>query len=143
MNRTLVLKVLLVIVCASHLILGAIPQLGSGLVEATGKLAYGATVELTPQLLHVLRMLGAFMIGIGVLAAFAWQDPVTNRKIIVGIGVILVLRASQRVLFGTEIQEAFAIAPAKLAAQSAFFFALGALLIWLAPPGKPRDLAQS
>jgi hypothetical protein len=85
MNRTLVLKIVLAVVCVSHLVLGSVPQLSAGLVETTGRLAYGATVDLTPQLHHVLRMLGAFMLGIGVLAAFAWKDPVQNRRIIHGI----------------------------------------------------------
>jgi uncharacterized protein YjeT (DUF2065 family) len=120
-------------VCLSHLILGAVPQFGAALVETTGRFAYGATVDLTPQLHHVLRMLGAFMIGIGVMAAFAWKDPLTNRQIIIGIGIILILRASQRVLFGSAIQDAFQLSLQQLMLQGMFFFMLGVALIWLAP----------
>jgi hypothetical protein len=133
MNRTFVLRGLLIMVCLSHLILGAVPQFGTALVETTGRLAYGAAVDLTPQLHHVLRMLGAFMIGIGVMAAFAWKDPLTNRQIVIGIGIILILRASQRVLFSSAIQEAFQISLQQLVLQGVFFFTLGVALIWLAP----------
>ena len=133
MARTLALKILLGVVCASYLVLGSVPQLSAGLVETTGRLAYGATVELTPQLHHVLRMLGAFMIGIGVLAAFAWREPVQNRRIIQGIAVILILRASQRVVFGQSIHQAFDISYPQLWTQSLFFFSLGVALLWLTP----------
>jgi hypothetical protein len=133
MNRTLVLKIVLAVVCVSHLVLGSVPQLSAGLVETTGRLAYGATVDLTPQLHHVLRMLGAFMLGIGVLAAFAWKDPVQNRRIIHGIAVILILRAFQRVVFGASIHQAFAVSYPQLWIQGIFFLALGLVLIGLVP----------
>lgn len=99
-------------------------------------LFYGAQLALTPQLQHLVRILGAFMIAIGVLAGMALSDPERNRAIIYGLIVLLLLRVSQRLLFAQELHEHFAVSYAKLWVQSLFFIAIGAGLFLLRP--RPR-----
>ena len=134
MSTVVILRVVLVVVCASHLVLGAIAYVAdSGLITSFAASTYGATLTLTPQLQHVVRIVGAFMLAIGIMAAFAVADPVRNRAIVDGIGILQVLRVSQRVFFATQVQEAFSVPLARLWAQSAFFLLLGVVLLALRP----------
>jgi hypothetical protein len=134
MNRQTALKAVLVLVCAAHLILGIIgyfapPEPVANVIASL----YGATLTITPQLQHMIRILGAFMVAIGILAAFALQDPQKNRSIIYGIAVLLILRVSQRLVFAQEIHEHFQVSYGKLWIQSIFFLALAIALLWLRP----------
>lgn len=129
------LKVLLAYVCLSHLILGGLglffppDPIASRIIKAI----YGATVVLTPQLIHVIRILGAFMIAIGFLAGLAFMNPSRNRSIIWGIILVLILRVSQRFIFAAEIQEAFGVTTGRLVGQSVFFLAIALGLFLLLP----------
>jgi hypothetical protein len=87
----------------------------------------------TPQLHHVIRIVGAFMVAIAVMAGLAVRDPVRNRAIVDGIGILQLLRAGQRVVFAAQIQDAFAMPSGRLSLQSAFFGALGLALLLLRP----------
>lgn len=134
MNTLAILRVILVVVCASHLVLGsvafvAIPEVVTSFAAAS----YGATITLTPPLQHAVRIVGAFMLAIGVMAFFAVRNPVRNRAIVDGIGILQLLRVSQRIVFATQVQEAFAVPSGRLWAQSAFFLALGLALLLLRP----------
>lgn len=138
MNKLGLLKIVLAVVCLAHLALGALGFVAGANAVTEGVAAtYGATLTLTPQLQHVLRILGAFMLAIGVLSAYAWRDPVKHRAIINGIIVLLLLRVAQRLLFAQEVHEAFALSYGRLWGQTAFFGALAALLFFLRPPVVP------
>jgi hypothetical protein len=129
-----ILRAILVVVCVSHLFLGGIAFFADpDLVTRWAAAAYGATVTLTPPLQHAVRILGAFMIAIGLMAAFALRDPVRNRAIIDGVGVLQLLRVAQRVYFASQIQETFGVSSGRLLLQSAFFAALGLVLLLLRP----------
>jgi hypothetical protein len=129
------LRVLLAYVCLSHVILGGLgflfppDPIALRIIKAT----YGATVVLTPQLIHVIRMLGAFMIAIGFLAGLAFTNPFRNRAIIWGIILLLILRVSQRFIFAAEIQEAFGVTSGRLVLQAVFFLAIALGLLLLLP----------
>ena len=97
MNRTLALRMVLVVVCVAHIVLGVIGYAAPpGLLTQAIKVSYSATVTMTPELQHAGRIVGAFMIAIGVMAGFALWKPQQNRYIIYGIAVLLLLRVSQR-----------------------------------------------
>ncbi len=134
MTTHTILRAILVLVAVSHVILGLLACLaGAGTVTSLVTDIYGVKLTLTPQLHHVIRIVGAFMIAIGIMAAFAVRDPVRNRAIVDGIGILQLIRAAQRVFFTAQIQEAFAMPSGRLLLQSAFFFALGVLLLVLRP----------
>ena len=133
-----ILRAILLVVCVSHLLLGAIaffavPDMVTGWAAAI----YGATVTLTPALQHSVRIIGAFMVAIGVMADFALRDPVRNRAIIDGIGILQLLRVTQRVVFAAQVQETFGVSSGRLALQSVFFLALGLALLLLRPFARP------
>ena len=134
MTAHTILRAILVVVAVSHVVLGLMACIvGPGTIVSLVTSLYGATITLTPQLHHVIRILGAFMIAIGIMSAFAIRDPERNRAIVDGLGILQLLRAAQRVVFAAQIQEAFGMPSGRLMLQSAFFGALGLLLLLLRP----------
>jgi hypothetical protein len=128
------LRLLLVLVAVAHVVLGVLACAArAGTVTSLVADLYGVTLTLTPQLHHVIRILGAFMVAVGVMAALAIRDPVRNRAIVDGLGILQVLRAVQRVVFASQIQEAFGMAPGRLMLQAAFFLLLGLVLLLIRP----------
>jgi hypothetical protein len=131
-----ILRLLLLLACVSHLFLGAIAFVAvPEMVTRWAAIAYGAAVTLTPPLQHAVRILGAFMLAVGVMAVLALRDPVRNRAIADGIGILQLLRVAQRLIFAAEIQQTFGVSPGRLLLQSAFFFALGLALLLVRPAG--------
>lgn len=134
MNRDTALKVLLALVGLAHLMLGLIANVAPP--ETLVKVAsvfYGATVDVTSQSHHVIRIVGAFMIGVAVMAFLACRDPQHNQAIILGIITVLVLRVIQRIVFAQEISSAFHIPPGRLWVQIAFFLLVAIGLFVLRP----------
>jgi hypothetical protein len=134
MTAHTILRAILVIVAVSHVVLGLLACIvGPATIVSLVTRLYGATITVTPQLHHVIRILGAFMIAIGIMSAFAIGDPERNRAIVDGLGILQILRAAQRVIFASQIQEVFGMPSGRLMLQSAFFFVLGVLLLLLWP----------
>lgn len=134
MSKNSWLKAVLALVCVSHLVLGSIAFFSNPDILSKAALSfYGAVVTITPQFQHVTRILGAFMIAIGVLAAQAFLNPTKNGAIIWGVIVLLLLRVSQRFIFAAEIHEHFSISYGKLWLQSGFFLSLVIALFVLRP----------
>ena len=134
MNRDTALKVLLALVGLAHLMLGLIANVAPP--ETLVKVAsvfYGATVEVTSQSHHVIRIVGAFMIGVAVMAFLACRDPQHNQAIILGIITVLVLRVIQRIVFAQEITGAFQVPTARVWLQVAFFLLTAIALFVLRP----------
>jgi len=95
--------------------------------------SYGATLDVAAQSHHVVRIVGAFMIGIAVMAFVACRDPQRNQAVILGIITVLTLRVMQRIVFAQEITSAFHIPPGRLWVQIAFFLLVAIGLFVLRP----------
>jgi hypothetical protein len=134
MKRDTALIVLLALVGAAHMVLGLIANLAPPdlLIKVMSEF-YGATVEVTAQSHHIVRIVGAFMIGMGVMAFLACRDPRRNQAIIFGIITVLVLRVIQRIIFAPEIGSAFDIPTARIWLQVAFFLLTAIALFVLRP----------
>ena len=140
MMKDAALRIVLLLVGLAHLVLGLIANLASP--ETVAKVvsqSYGATIEVTAQAHHVLRILGVFMIGIGVMAGLACRDPRRNQAVIMGIITVLILRVVQRVLLAQEIASTFHISPARLWSQAAFFLLIAIILFVLRPKTSPAS----
>ncbi len=134
MNREIALRVLLALVGLAHLALGMMANLaGPATITRLISEFYGANLEVTPQMQHVIRILGVFMIGIGMMAIWACSDPRRHQVVILGIVAILVLRVLQRIMLAQEIGATFNISPARIWTQAAFFLAIAVALFWLRP----------
>jgi hypothetical protein len=134
MTTVSILRAVLVLVAVAHLFLGAVAFIAAPeMITRYAALTYGAAVTITPPLQHVVRILGAFMLAIGVMAALALRDPVRNRAIVDGIAILQLLRVAQRFIFSAQIQEIFAVPSGRLLLQSAFFLVLALALLLLRP----------
>jgi hypothetical protein len=72
MKRDTAFKLLLALVGISHLVLGLVANLAPPemLANVVAEF-YGANIEVTTQSHHVIRIVGAFMIGVAVMAFLA------------------------------------------------------------------------
>jgi len=129
----LMLRLALISVAATHLTMGVLAIISPPKRQADKmlKVFYGATLDLTPQERHLIRMLGAYMIAVAFVSAFAVADPVARWAIVYGTGILLLLRGGQRIVFAREIRAAFGIFPTRMKMQTAFFLLLGALIVAL------------
>jgi hypothetical protein len=135
--RLRVLKVLLWLVCGSHLALGIAGVLSPTWAVEAARLFYGANLELTPVVVHLLRILGAYMIAMGLLGGVAALDPQKNRPFIIAIAILLAIRVLQRLLHAEAIQSNFGISDLRIWFQSGYFAALAAALLYLMPKREP------
>ena len=85
------LQVYLWLICAFHVTIGVGVNCSRSFIETVAGY-YGASVELTPQFLTILRPLGAFMFILGGLAAVAALEPIRYRAVGYGFAALFVLR---------------------------------------------------
>ena len=127
------MKALLWLVCGSHLALGLAGVLSPDLAVGAARALYGAHVEATPVNVHLLRIIGAYMITIGLMAGIAAREPQRHRPVIMAIAVLLFIRVVQRVTHSGEIQLTFGVSEMRIWLQSAYFAALAGALLFLMP----------
>ena len=127
------MKALLWLVCGSHLALGLAGVLSPALAVAAAKAFYGAQVEPTPVNVHLLRIIGAYMLTIGLMGGIAALEPRRHRPVIMAIAVLLLIRVAQRLVHAGEIQQAFGVSELRIWLQSAYFAALAGALLYLMP----------
>ncbi len=131
------LKVVLWVVCISHILLGGTIMLGQSFQERAAAL-YGAQLEWSPEFVYILKPLGAFMLMLGVVGIAAALDPVRYRIIGYGFVGVLVIRVIQRVIFQGDILEAFGIATGRNLVNAGFFLVVAIVLLVLLQVGTKR-----
>ena len=126
MNTMSILKICLWLACAFHLVIGlglnlspSFPQVMAGY--------YGAEVDFTPQLLYILKPLGAFMIAIGIMAAAAARDPLNNAMIVYALVALFTMRALQRFVFQDTIVSELSIEASRNIVNAVAFLALAVI----------------
>ena len=127
------LRVILGLVGLAHILIGlggVIPAVPTSWLAG---ILYGASLTVTPQIEHIVQMWGAYMLTVGILAAFAVRDPVKNTFIIYGVSFLLFVRVLQRLFFAGQAFEVFGISPVWYWAQTVIFFAIPLALILLRP----------
>lgn len=131
------LQGLLWFVCLGHVVIGSGAFASADFQRNLAPL-YGAEVVWTEQLTYTLRMLGAFMLVLGLLAGVAALDPLRWRPIVYGLSGVMTLRFVQRVLFYREAVEGFHLNPTWYFTLGGFFLALAfALLVLLQLARRP------
>jgi len=120
------LQVFLWLICAYHVIVG----LGLNLSPAFPQIMadyYGAQVNWTPAFLYIVKPIGAFMLAMGVMAAWAAREPLGHLAIVYGFVVLFTLRGLQRFAFQDEIASALGIASGRNIGNAVFFLAMAAV----------------
>lgn len=131
--RLRILKILLWLVCITHVVLGLSGIFSPPMAVQVAKGFYGAQVEATPAIIHILRILGAYMFVVGILAGAAARDPERHRSVILAVVILLVIRVLQRLLHANEIQNTFGISEFRIWFQGVYFFVLAGVLFYLMP----------
>jgi hypothetical protein len=133
-TRILVLRILLAVVCVSHLALGLGIMIGPPRLLELFAQAYGvAQVPTAAEFLYLLKPLGAYMITISFLSAAAFYAPVQNRIAVHAVILLLLVRTVQRFVFASDAIEAFGLTTNQLITQSVFFLALALALFLFRP----------
>lgn len=117
-------------ICAFHVIVG----LGLNVSPAFPQLLadyYGADVNWTPELLYLVKPIGAFMIALGFMAAAAARNPLAHASVIYGFVILFVIRGLQRLVFQGEIGTALSIESGRNMGNAVFFLLMAAALVWL------------
>ena len=126
----LLLKVLLWVVALMHLVVGAGFNIAPGFARYMADV-YGAEVHWTPELNYILRPLGAFMVALGVLAVVAALYPLRYRVITYTFVLLFLARALQRIVWASQVQEAFGISAQRNLANIIFFTFTACALVLL------------
>lgn len=127
MHNNLALKLLQI-----SLLIGLSLNLDIGLKEWIGSAVYGAQVDWSqPQIVYILKPLGAFMFALGVMAAIAARNPLHNKLMIYGFALLWLIRSAQRLIFWQEIQGAFAIPSGSMISGTVVVFLSAMLLVVL------------
>ncbi len=124
------LKILMWVIAAMHLIVGGGLNLVPGFAPFMAEV-YGAEVQWTPELGYILKLLGAFMFTLGVLAAVAALNPARHRVIMYGLVLLFLTRATMRLVWAQEIQGALGISPSRNIANMVFFSFVAASVVFL------------
>ncbi len=127
----LLLKVLLVLICAFHVIIGVGLNVSGEFPKAVA-VYYGAQhVNWTPELAYMLHPLGAFMFVLGALAIVAALDPLKHRPIVYAFAALFIIRGLQRIAFHADTVNLFGISPVRNMANMVFFVGMGVALLAL------------
>lgn len=125
-----VLRAFLWFICAFHVIVGLGLNVSSAFPQFMADY-YGAQVNWTPELLYLVKPIGAFMLALGVMAGAAARDPMAHRSIVYGFVVLFVMRGLQRLVFQGEIASAMSIESGRNIGNAVFFLLMAAALFWL------------
>jgi heme A synthase len=132
LNAFKLLQIALWVTCVFHVFVGLSLNLDIGLKEWVGSVLYSAQVDWSqPQFVYILKPMGAFMFILGIMAAIAARDPLHNKWIVYSFALLWLIRTLQRILFISEIQNAFQIPMGGLVSGTVFVFLSGALLVVL------------
>lgn len=99
-------------------------------------LFYGANIQLTPQLTHVIRMFGAMNLAMTFLGLMGIKDPVKNKVAIDVAIVLLVIRGCEMLVYIKDIVNYFSIPQARILQNAASFFIMVILLVVFRPKAK-------
>jgi len=126
-------RIILGLVSLAHILIGlggVIPAVPTSWLAG---ILYGASLTVTPQIEHIVQMWGAYMLTVGLIAAFAVWQPAKNTFIIYGVSFLLFVRVIQRLFFAGQASEVFGISLIWYWVQTVVFFAIPVALILLRP----------
>jgi len=132
-KKTVVLKVLLAIFTAINFFMAVVSFATRETVNWLIQMSYGATVALTPQLVHVIRMFGAWNLTFAFLGAMAFANPEKNQIVVKGAVLLLSVRFIEMIIFWSYIVENFAIEPARLFSNACSYLIM-ATFLWIFRP---------
>ena len=135
------LRIILGLVSLAHILIGLAGVIPAIPLSRVASIVYGASLTVTPQIEHITQMFGAYMLTVGLLAAFAVWKPVKNTFVIYGVSFLLLVRVLQRLFFAGQAESVFGISPVWYWVQTGIFLAIPLALILLRPKASEADNA--
>ena len=114
MNKRAVLRATLMMICAYHVILGLAAFLDESTAKWLANLVFGITLEPTPQLSYIVKLLGVYVVTFGLVAGVASKAPEKHPLLLNLIVVLYLLRIANKVAFSSLFTTAFASAPERV-----------------------------
>lgn len=127
------LRIVLLIVAVPPLVFGLAAAISGDFVVKIAGVFSRAAIVLTPEIDYLLKPLGLYVLMFGALMAYAAVDPVKNRVIITWGGVVLFLRAVQRLVLTAELSDLFLIPVGLNLVHVAYLASLSLVLLLLRP----------
>jgi len=126
-QRAVLLRFVLGVAALGHLVVGLsfwfFPELAIDEILAWGNPSGWTSI------------LGAYDIAVACGLVIAFRDPEANRGLILFVAILLTIHAGTHAYYNI-----WGDAPARLWLPTAYLLLGAALLAWLAPPGRPREV---
>lgn len=126
-----VLQAYLWMICIFHVVMGVGLNLSPEFSRVVARWYGAERVDVTDQLLVLVKPIGAFMFTLGALAGVAAVRPVRYRAIVYSFSALFLIRAGQRLLWGHEQTAAFGIPAARVTTAMVMFFVMSVTLFAL------------
>jgi hypothetical protein len=108
-------RIVLVLIGLYHVGFAALATFSDSMARTLAKAAFGITLDGSPQVMYLAKVLGLYGLAFGGVALVAATDPVKYRRLISVILGLYVLRILERAVFLPLVRESFAISPQRIA----------------------------
>jgi hypothetical protein len=135
MNKLTGLKIVLLLICVYHIVLGAAAFVSDDLAVRIGRTIFGLNLEMTPQLGYIVQLLGVYALIFGVMTGFVAADPVRHSVMLNVVVILYALRVLNKFLSMDEFRQAFGASMAKVWTDVVLLAAFGVAVLVLKPRG--------
>ncbi len=132
-SKHLPLRVVLGCIFVVQSILGIAGLIGGKAAVKAVSAIYGGSMTMTPQLDYIVRMMGAYILAVAIMALLALINPAKSRLVIYGLISLMLLRFLDVVAFGKQAHEAFKIPMARVWGDGIIFLILAVFLFIFRP----------
>jgi hypothetical protein len=139
MNRQFLLKVVLWSICVYHVFLGVGAFLSESWAVRLADAVFGMTVQPTPQLSYIVKLLGVYALVFGLMAGIAAREPRRHLSLLNVIVLLYVCRFLNKVFQVDLFTAAFDASPQRTWLDVALLAAFGAAVFFLKPRGTTAE----
>jgi hypothetical protein len=133
MNKLLLLKVVLWLICLYHVFMGAAAFLSEDTAARVAEVAFGIHLQMAPQTSYIVKLLGVYAIVFGLMVALTALDPVRYTRFLDVVVVLYALRILNKLVFAKLFTEAFEAPPYRAWVDIALLAAFGLAVFLLKP----------
>lgn len=133
MDRLELLRIVLYLIAAYHLLLGAGGLLSTDTATKLARDLFGMELEVTPQSAYLTRLLSVYALAFGYFAGVAAADPSRNPALLDGIVLLYTLRIGLKLGSLKVYEEAFRASASRVWADAALLALFGLSVLLLKP----------
>lgn len=141
MNKKMALQIVLLLICAYHLVLGVAAFLSEDTAVWLAELLFGIRIQPTPQLSYIVKLLGVYVVSFGLMAGVAALAPERYPILLNLVIMLYVFRVLNKIIFSDLFIAAFAAPPIRTWIDVALLVAFGGAVAVLKPWGFGKRVA--